>query len=177
MKNETQTFSRAKRGYCQCGCGASVGFWTANNTSKGWVKGEPKAFVKGHQQRINAIPFRRKTLEQRQIVLKILGRPLPKGALVHHVNEIKSDNRHCNLVICQDTAYHALLHRRMKAKAACGNADWERCSICKQWGPPTEVTRKKSHPYHRKCAAEFRKSSPSYPWKVRTPKRDYRPYF
>ena len=46
---------------------------------------------------------------------KALGKPLPKGAVVHHMNCIRHDNETpFNLVICPDQAYHLLLHRRMK---------------------------------------------------------------
>ncbi len=44
-----------------------------------------------------------------------LGKPLPKGAVVHHMNEQPWDNfTPFNLVICPSQEYHALLHRRMK---------------------------------------------------------------
>ncbi len=46
---------------------------------------------------------------------KALGRYLPDGVEIHHVNEIKHDNRGCNLVICENLDYHRLLHRRMRA--------------------------------------------------------------
>jgi len=46
---------------------------------------------------------------------KALGRPLPKGTIVHHMNEEPADNyTPFNLVICPDQDYHLLLHRRMK---------------------------------------------------------------
>lgn len=51
-----------------------------------------------------------------------IGKHLPDGAEVHHVNELRYDNRNTNLVICQDIGYHKLLHRRTAALDACGNA-------------------------------------------------------
>lgn len=61
---------------------------------------------------------------------RALGFRLPVGAVVHHVNEDRLDNRNQNLVVCQDRAYHALIHKRMRALEACGHADWSRCWVC-----------------------------------------------
>ena len=58
-------------------------------------------------------------LEHRAVAERVLGKPLPPGAEIHHVNESKLDNRPENLVICQDHAYHALLHSRLAALRAC----------------------------------------------------------
>ncbi len=60
----------------------------------------------------------------------VLGKFLPKKAQVHHVNENPSDNRKENLVICEDDAYHKLLHQRARAFKA-GGIDLRRCSFCK----------------------------------------------
>jgi|SRR5215469_5231505 len=49
------------------------------------------------------------------VAQQALGKPLPQGAVVHHMNRDPSDNHTpFNLVICPDQAYHLLLHQRMR---------------------------------------------------------------
>lgn len=38
-------------GYCQCGCGEKTTLSRQNHRERGWVKGEPKRFMKGHGTR------------------------------------------------------------------------------------------------------------------------------
>ena len=98
------------------------------------------------------------------IAEKILGKPLPNGAHVHHVNGIKDDNRHSNLVICQDQKYHGLLHRRTDAYKATGNSHCQKCWICKQWDEPAKLYLRTNgisrgvRPVHRNCQYIYHKN-------------------
>lgn len=65
-----------------------------------------------------------------------LGKPLPAGAEVHHVDEDKRHDVPWNLVICESRAYHLLLHMRRAAYLATGDPRSRKCQICKQWGIP-----------------------------------------
>ena len=91
---------------------------------------------------------------------RALGKLLPEGAQVHHVNHNKRDNRPSNLVVCQDAAYHALLHQRERALRACGRPDYLKCCFCKQYDNPAALKSKQSGRtgrtnYHNSCAAEY----------------------
>lgn len=102
--------------------------------------------------------------EHRVIAEHVLGYALPAKVQTHHVNEKKKDNRHSNLVICENQTYHKLLHRRAAALRATGSAHALRCSMCKQWGFAVRdhmslITRTDRHgvayevSYHRACKA------------------------
>lgn len=84
---------------------------------------------------------------------RALGRSLPVGAVVHHVNENRADNKPENLVICPSEAYHNLLHKRMRAIEACGNADHLKCKVCKTYDARENlyVEDGDRHHWHREC--------------------------
>jgi len=68
-----------------------------------------------------------------------LGKPLPAGAVVHHADGDKRNNANSNLVICQDRAYHMMLHMRQRALDESGDANNRRCTYCKQWDRPENL--------------------------------------
>lgn len=90
---------------------------------------------------------------------KALRKPLPPKAVIHHVNEIKSDNRPANLVICPNHAYHSLLHRRIEAKKACGNPSFRKCGYCKKYDDPKNLyIPKVGMPRHRECSKKYQRN-------------------
>lgn len=88
------------------------------------------------------------------IAERVLGRALPPGAEVHHIDENPFNNTPTNLVICPDAAYHKLLHKRMRALRACGNANWLHCKHCKTYGPSSLFAIYGRHAVRPECAAK-----------------------
>ena len=77
--------------------------------------------------------------EHTTIAEKALGKFLPDGAEIHHIDEVRTHNATTNLVICQDRAYHMLVHQRTRALRACGNANFRKCQFCKFYGDPLKM--------------------------------------
>lgn len=84
---------------------------------------------------------------------RALGKPIPKGAEVHHINGNPSDNRNSNLVICQDHQYHSLLHMRTEALDVTGNPNLRLCCVCQIYDNPNRMRSSGKRVYHANCMA------------------------
>ena len=98
-------------------------------------------------------------LEHVLIASQVLGKPLPNGAIVHHVNGNNSDNRKENLVILQSKGEHQELHKRLRALKACGDAKKRICVHCHQYDDPQNmyehIMKVQTSYYHTKCASNY----------------------
>lgn len=93
----------------------------------------------------------------RLIVEKAIGHCLGSKIPVHHVNEKRLDDRNSNLVVCENLAYHFLLHLRKKALDACGNPHYRKCTYCKEYDDPKKLffarrsNSRSPNVFHREC--------------------------
>ena len=170
------------KGFCGCGCEQLTKIAERNHKQHGWIKGEPKKFIFGHHSRLANNPnwkggekissygyflfkngshpradFWGYIPKQVFIVEKVLGKFLPKKAIVHHFNGIKTDNQNKNLIVCEDRAYHNILHRREKALKECGHAHWRKCTLCKKYDSPKNLYIHKEMVRHKICHAKNEK--------------------
>ena len=171
---------------CECGCGEPTRMIQWNNRALGYIAGDFYRFVSLHRQKLKGPlsptwkggrhnngagyvkvvspghPRARKgteyVYEHILIAERALRRTLPLSAQVHHVNEVPSDNRAENLVICEDDAYHKLLHARAAAYRAAGDVTARRCQHCGKWDAADNVALNKrclNTGYHLSCRAAY----------------------
>ena len=82
-----------------------------------------------------------------------LGKPLPPGAEVHHINGDPADNSPGNLVICPNHEYHMLIHQRERSLNACGDPSFRPCRICGAHDDTKNMRLSGRQFYHTACAA------------------------
>lgn len=90
-----------------------------------------------------------------------------KGHQIHHVDGDERNNTPSNLVICENQEYHRFLHIRTEALKSCGNANWRKCTICKQYDSVDKLKTKHNGRgsisyYHKICQAEYDKDRYNY---------------
>lgn len=170
-------------GFCECGCGERTNVAKQTLRACGHIRGQPMRFVLGHSGRMQPrgpdhplwkggrletpgwyvrvrMPEHPRAdswgcvYEHVLVVEAALGKPLPEGVEIHHVNGDRSDNRPRNLIACESLAYHRLLHVRQRALAACGHAIWRRCNHCGEWDRPSALYSRGTRSWHRACHAE-----------------------
>ena len=173
-----------KYGYCCCGCGQKTNLALKTYGRLNIVKGQPHKFIRGHQHknktgklssnwkggRIVNREYNRVLIqapnnsramihgyvyEHILVAEKVLGKPFPVGAVVHHIDGNASNNEHSNLVICENNAYHLILHRKKRSLEASGHANWRKCWICKQYDAPDKLYIKARACYHRTCQTAY----------------------
>lgn len=167
---------------CDCGCGGVAPISDRTDHVHGYVRGQPHRYIRGHGsrgelsrrwkggRRVNAQGYVEVRMPEHPrarangyvfehilIAEAALGGSLPDGVEIHHFNEVKSDNRPQNLIICPDKAYHGLLHQRQRAYEACAHADWRKCRYCGRFDSPESLSFSGRDAFHRRCAADNRR--------------------
>ena len=162
---------------CVCGCGQPAPIAKMTIRRRGHVAGQPLRFVRGHNKRLRKRRSGYRSVMRQEhpragadsyidehilIAERALGHHLPAGAEVHHVDGNTLNNANANIVICQDLAYHKLLHVRARVVLAGGDPNSQRvCGMCKHLKAFAEFNRNASNKNCgldrrcRTCAREY----------------------
>ena len=189
-KRAAMELAKQNTGLCGCGCGQRTRISTDTDHANGHVKGFPVRFIVGHYAKKEEVRaalgderrYGRKIVDAGYVYVylpdhphanadgyvaehvvvasRALGKRLPKGAIVHHVNENREDNQNTNLVICQSAGYHALLHARMRTLKE-RRTGTKTCARCGQTKPFSEYHKHPGnhlglHPRCKRCRHEER---------------------
>lgn len=151
---------------CHCGCGAETRRVQRSSLQRGTTKGDEHRYLPGHNMKsrptrlyASTMTPRGKRYHHQLRAERALGKPLPAGSVVHHADG--SRNADAPLVICQDQAYHKLLHIRMRVVKAGGNPNTDKvCSRCRVAKPRSDFNVNRAYRvdqldiYCRACARE-----------------------
>ena len=138
-------------GYDMNKCGPQHGNWKSGETV---CNGRHKILMRNHSRAdCNGYVYRYMLIAE-----KSLGKPLPTGTQIHHIDENASNDEPKNLIICEDRSYHKLLHRRKRALETCGHASWRKCGFCHEYDKPENLYINKNNTKHSKCDNEYRRN-------------------
>jgi hypothetical protein len=175
----SKVFKVIPYGYCACGCGNKTNLAKYSRKLKRQVKNFPMKFIVGHNGRLNHPKGYKKikylghpkancrgfVREHILIAEKALGKPLPDGVVIHHSNGTKTGP----IVICENTAYHLLLHQRMRAFRSSGHANWKICHYCKRYDDPNNLKFYGKAGHHPSCQRKYARKIRIDMWKDKSP--------
>jgi hypothetical protein len=123
---------------CACGCGKPAPIALDSDKTRGYRAGQPRTFRHGHNRRkfpeghhYSQVSSGGKRLLHRERAERALGRPLPRTAVVHHLDGSRRVD--APLVILENQAEHMQLHARMRVVQAGGDPWRERiCGRCRR---------------------------------------------
>ena len=90
----------------------------------------------------------------RLIAEEALGKPLPEGVEIHHVDGNRANNIKSNLVLCPNKKYHQHLHARQRIQDAGYNPNhYHKCTDCEGFKPHKMFSknRTRSSGYNNLC--------------------------
>ena len=173
-------------GLCECGCGGKAPIAKKTSTRAGHIKGQPTRFISGHHSKIQPKGNKAKNwrggtrrMEEGRIRIYKPEHPrsdkkgyvlrsilvveekssisIPAGCIIHHANEDWTDDSPSNLVVCNNIAYHMYLHQRKRAYDACGNANWRKCWVCKEYDDKKNLLKSGTGHHHFLCRKQYLK--------------------
>lgn len=88
-----------------------------------------------------------------------LGKPIPKGIQVHHIDNVSKNNVNSNLLICT-ASYHKLIHARTDAYNLSGDANNMKCAYCGEYDSPSNMYKRPNQyqAWHLSCRQIKRKA-------------------
>ena len=131
-----------EKGYCQCGCGQPTPIISQTEKKRGFVKGEHRRFVSGHNARgsnhpgwkggryINSqgyvliktpghprVDVNGYVPEHILVMEKVLGRFILPTEAIHHFDGVRHHNEPGNLMLFKTNTMHLAYHRGQEAQA------------------------------------------------------------
>lgn len=99
-------------------------------------------------------------------VESILGKKLPRHAVVHHRDGNKKNNENYNLVVCENDRYHKFIELRESAYRATGDVNKRKCVFCQGYDSISNMCHQLSYAtqngsgqyLHRRCATIYRRN-------------------